>query len=176
VGPCQTLKYLVFLLFAEWLPLRLGFRDMMANARNIPKLNYSSILLTMIFSMGEPMPITHHELLGGNFLSFLLNNVEYPPDTDIDEQIPDLFLNCIISFNLQFQDSSDNPVLNALEERDVAKTFTEKILLLLNREREYRRVEVRRETTTMGLQTIPSGSSSTSRSPRTRSSSSSWIC
>jgi hypothetical protein len=60
-GPCQTLKYLVFLLFAEWLPLRLRcFRDMMANARNIPKLNYSSILLTMIFSMGEPMPITHH--------------------------------------------------------------------------------------------------------------------
>lgn len=109
-------------------------------------------------------------------MSFLLNNVEYPPDTDIDEQIPDLFLNCIISFNLQFQDSSDNPVLNALEERDVAKTFTEKILLLLNREREYRRVEVRRETTTMGLQTIPSGSSSTSRSPHTRSSSSSWIC
>jgi hypothetical protein len=60
-GPCQTLKYLVFLLFAEWLPLRVRcFRDMMANARNIPKLNYSSILLTMIFSMGEPMPITHH--------------------------------------------------------------------------------------------------------------------
>ncbi|XP_044262296.1 NCK-interacting protein with SH3 domain [Tribolium madens] len=130
---CSLDKTVVSIMLNSILPGELA-RDMMANARNIPKLNYSSILLTMIFSMGEPMPITHHELLGANFLSFLLNNIEYPPDTDIDEQIPDLFLNCVISFNLQFEDCEENPVLNALEERDVAKTFTEKILLLLNRE------------------------------------------
>lgn len=34
-------------------------RDMSSNPRNIPKLNYSCLLLTMIFSMGEQMPITH---------------------------------------------------------------------------------------------------------------------
>lgn len=34
-------------------------RDMRSNCRNEPKLNYSALLLTMIFSMGEPMPITH---------------------------------------------------------------------------------------------------------------------
>lgn len=81
------------------------------------------------------------DLLGRNFLSFLLDNIEYPPDTDIDEQIPDLFLNCIISFNLQFYDVDENPVLNVLQERDVAKTFTEKILLLLNREGKYLSIE-----------------------------------
>lgn len=74
------------------------------------------------------------DLLGVHFLNFLLINIEYPPDTDIDEQIPELFLNLILSYNLQFTSSCDNLVLRALEERDVAKTFTEKILLLLNRE------------------------------------------
>lgn len=67
-------------------------------------------------------------------MSFLFDNIEYPPDTDLDEQIPDLFLNLVISFNLQFSDESDNPVLAALEDKDVAKSFTEKILLLINRE------------------------------------------
>lgn len=32
---------------------------MKSNPRNVARLNYSSMLLTMIFSMGEPMPITH---------------------------------------------------------------------------------------------------------------------
>lgn len=75
--------------------------------------------------------------MGLNFLSFLLDNIEYPPDTDIDDQIPDLFLNCVLSYNLQFQEAGENLVLDALDQRDVAKTFTEKILLLLNRERKY---------------------------------------
>lgn len=72
--------------------------------------------------------------MGVSFLTFLLDNIEYPPDTDVDEQIPDLFLSLISSFNLQFESSAENIVLTALEKRDVAKTFTEKILLLLNRE------------------------------------------
>lgn len=77
------------------------------------------------------------DILGVPFVNFVLDNIEYPPDTDVDEQIPDLFLNLIISFNLQFS-SSDNVVMAALEQRDVAKTFTEKILLLLNREGGFR--------------------------------------
>lgn len=32
---------------------------MLTNPRNIVKLNYSALLLTMILSMGEPMPVTH---------------------------------------------------------------------------------------------------------------------
>lgn len=74
------------------------------------------------------------EYLGQDFLAFILDNIECPPDTDLDEQIPDLFLNVIVSFNLQFEDPSSNPVLTALEYRQNAKTFCEKILLLLNRE------------------------------------------
>ncbi|XP_018561929.1 NCK-interacting protein with SH3 domain isoform X2 [Anoplophora glabripennis] len=130
---CSLDKTVINIMLNSVLPGELA-RDIMTNPRNIPKLNYSSLLLTMVFSMGEPMPVTHYEFLGKRFLAFVLDNIEYPPDTDLDEQIPDLFLNLIISFNLQFTDELENPLLSALEERDVAKTFTEKILLLINRE------------------------------------------
>ncbi|XP_043470394.1 NCK-interacting protein with SH3 domain [Leptopilina heterotoma] len=114
------------------LPMEMA-RDMRANPRNVPKLNYSSLLLTMIFSMGEPMPITHLEQLGMDFIEFLFELIEEPPDTDLDDQIPDLFVNLILSYNLQFM-ASENIVLNALKGRTIAKVFTEKILFLLNRE------------------------------------------
>ncbi|CAG9865149.1 unnamed protein product [Phyllotreta striolata] len=130
---CSLDKTVITIMLNSILPGELA-RDITTNPRNIPKLNYSSLLLTMIFSMGESMPVTHNELLGKRFLSFIFDNIEYPPDTDLEEQIPDLFLNLVISFNLQFTEESENPVLAALEDRDVAKTFTEKILLLINRE------------------------------------------
>ncbi|KAL7305713.1 hypothetical protein TKK_0001967 [Trichogramma kaykai] len=129
---CSLDVVIVKIMLESILPMELA-RDMKSNARNVAKLNYSSLLLTMIFSMGEPMPITHFDQLGSEFISFLLDLIENPPDTDLDDQIPDLFINLILSYNLQFT-SSDNVVIEALKKRSVAKTFTEKILLLLNRE------------------------------------------
>lgn len=130
---CSLDGTVVNIMLNSVLPCELA-RDMMANPRNISKLNYSSLLLTMIFSMGEPMPITHLDHVGTNFLNFILNSIESPPDTDLEEQIPDLFLNLILSFNLQFVLEKDNILLQTLEKRYTAKTFTEKILLLFNRE------------------------------------------
>lgn len=74
------------------------------------------------------------EQLGVDFAQFLLNLIENPPETDVDEQIPDLFLTLLLAYNLQFEVPADNLLLKALEEQDLAKTFCEKILLLLNRE------------------------------------------
>lgn len=132
---CGLDKTILNIMLNSVLPGELA-RDMMANPTNIQKLNYSSLLLTMMFSMGEQMPITHLEFLGVHFLRFILNNIENPPRDDIEEEIQDLFLNLVISFNLQFKTNEphDNVVLRALSERDVAKIFTEKILLLFNRE------------------------------------------
>ncbi|XP_060527964.1 NCK-interacting protein with SH3 domain [Cylas formicarius] len=130
---CSLDKTVINIMLNSVLPGELA-RDMMANPRNILKLNYSSLLLTMVFSMGEAMPIINLEYIGHDFLSFVLDNIEDPPDTDLDEQIPDLFLNLVISFNLQFDDDVTNPVLVALEDKQIAKVFCEKILLLLNRE------------------------------------------
>ncbi|KAL6442654.1 hypothetical protein ACFW04_002637 [Cataglyphis niger] len=129
---CSLDSVVLTIMLNSILPMELA-RDMRSNPRNVVRLNYSSLLLTMIFSMGEPMPVTHLEQLGPDFISFLLDLIETPPDTDLEDQIPDLFINLILSYNLQFT-SSENMVLNALRERTVAKTFTEKILFLFNRE------------------------------------------
>lgn len=74
------------------------------------------------------------DLLGTSFLNFLLDMIEEPPVMDEEDQIPELFVNLILSYNLQFSIPTENVVLDAFEQRRVAKIFTEKILLLLNRE------------------------------------------
>ncbi|KAF7990249.1 hypothetical protein HCN44_000054 [Aphidius gifuensis] len=130
---CSLDKIIVTIMLNSILPMELA-RDMISNPRNVPKLNYSSLLMTMIFSMGESMPIIHIEQLGPDFISFLFDMIEEPPDTDLDDQIPDLFLNLILSYNLQFKNNDNNIVLNALKERANANTFIQKLLFLLNRE------------------------------------------
>nr|XP_053625438.1 NCK-interacting protein with SH3 domain isoform X2 [Plodia interpunctella] len=109
-------------------------RDMRDNPRAVSRLSHSALLLSMVLSMGDKLPITHFEQLGVEFAQFLLELIEDPPETDVDEQIPDLFLTLLLAYNLQFETMADNILLNALETRDNAKTFCEKILLLLNRE------------------------------------------
>lgn len=69
-----------------------------------------------------------------DFIQFLMNIVENQPDTDTTDILPDVMINLILSFNLQFDNTSENIVLEALEKIQSAKTFTEKILLLINRE------------------------------------------
>ncbi|CAK9814803.1 NCK-interacting protein with SH3 domain [Anthophora plagiata] len=129
---CSLDSVILTIMLNSVLPMELA-RDMRSNPRNVTKLNYSSLLLTMIFSMGEPMPVTHLEQLGPDFIAFILDLIENPPDMDLEDQIPDLFVNLILSYNLQFT-NTENIVLNTLKERTGAKFFTEKILLLFNRE------------------------------------------
>ncbi|XP_052757518.1 NCK-interacting protein with SH3 domain [Galleria mellonella] len=109
-------------------------RDMRDNPRAVSRLSHSALLLSMVLSMGDKLPVTHFEQLGVEFAQFLLELIEDPPETDVDEQIPDLFLTLLLAYNLQFENPVDNLLLNALETRDNAKTFCEKILLILNRE------------------------------------------
>ncbi|KAI5636319.1 NCK-interacting protein with SH3 domain [Phthorimaea operculella] len=109
-------------------------RDMRDNPRAVSRLSHSALLLSMVLSMGDKLPVTHFEQLGVEFAEFLLDLIENPPETDVDEQIPDLFLTLLLAYNLQFDNPFDNLLLNALENRDNAKTFCEKVLLLLNRE------------------------------------------
>ncbi|XP_063378241.1 NCK-interacting protein with SH3 domain [Cydia fagiglandana] len=109
-------------------------RDMRDNPRAVSRLSHSALLLSMVLSMADKLPVTHFEILGVEFAEFLLELIENPPETDVDEQIPDLFLTLLLAYNLQFDTPVDNLLLNALENRDNAKTFCEKVLLLLNRE------------------------------------------
>uniref|UniRef100_A0A8W7Q1X3 SPIN90/Ldb17 leucine-rich domain-containing protein n=1 Tax=Anopheles coluzzii TaxID=1518534 RepID=A0A8W7Q1X3_ANOCL len=72
--------------------------------------------------------------LRADFIIFLLNIIETPPESDVQEVLPDIMINLILSFNLQFDNFAENVVLEAMEQFKTAKTFTEKILLLINRE------------------------------------------
>ncbi|XP_052872723.1 NCK-interacting protein with SH3 domain [Anopheles cruzii] len=123
----------VDILLGSVLPLEL-VQDMVSNARNIEKLQELANMLIIIFSIGRRMTINQQDHLRADFVIFLLNLIETPPECDTHEVLPDTMINLILSFNLQFDNFADNVVLEAVEQFKTAKTFTEKILLLINRE------------------------------------------
>ena len=100
-----------------------------------------AILLTVIFSRGEPMPVQYsdHGALGRNFVDFVLEMIEQSALSRTDD-VSDVFIGLMLSFNLQFQPHNvgDNFFIERLAMQQGAghgaKTYTEKILLLLNRE------------------------------------------
>ncbi|XP_041771010.1 NCK-interacting protein with SH3 domain [Anopheles merus] len=123
----------VDILLGSVLPLEL-VQDMVSNPRNIEKLQELANMLIIIFSIGRRMPINQQDHLRADFIIFLLNIIETPPESDVQEVLPDIMINLILSFNLQFDNFAENVVLEAMEQFKTAKTFTEKILLLINRE------------------------------------------
>ncbi|XP_050099171.1 NCK-interacting protein with SH3 domain [Anopheles aquasalis] len=123
----------VDILLGSVLPLEL-VQDMVSNARNVEKLQELANMLIIIFSIGRRMSIHQQDHLRADFVIFLLNLIESPPDCDVRELLPDIMTNLILSFNLQFEHCGDNVVLDAMEQLKTAKTFTEKILMLINRE------------------------------------------
>ncbi|XP_035773983.1 NCK-interacting protein with SH3 domain-like [Anopheles albimanus] len=123
----------VDILLGSVLPLEL-VQDMVSNARNVEKLQELANMLIIIFSIGRRMSIHQQDHLRADFVIFLLNLIESPPDCDVREVLPDIMTNLILSFNLQFEHCGDNVVLDAMEQLKTAKTFTEKILMLINRE------------------------------------------
>ncbi|XP_019618465.1 PREDICTED: NCK-interacting protein with SH3 domain-like [Branchiostoma belcheri] len=131
-GLCGLEREVISCLVCSILPMELA-RDMQDSVEALQKLQYSALLLTMLFSTGEAIPVHHYEHLSEEFVSFLLSHVEEPPEGDIHEQVPDLFLNLILAFNLHFSDPKDNLVMKAIASSSNVRTFSEKIMLLVNR-------------------------------------------
>jgi len=124
----------ISLMLNSVLPLEL-VQTMFENPGSVCRLKHSAILLTIIFSQGEGVPVHYLEShLGTTFVDFLLNGLENPPDGEDDDSLPDVYMGLIASYNLQFKDTSSNLVLEALSKVSSAKMLTEKLLLLLNRE------------------------------------------
>lgn len=123
----------VDILLGSVLPLEI-VQDMISNSKDVEKLQELANMLIIVFSIGRRMPINQQEHLRADFVIFLLNLIENPPDTDVHSALPDIMINLILSFNLQFENFSDNVILEAMEHVQTAKTFTEKILVLINRE------------------------------------------
>ncbi|ELT89621.1 hypothetical protein CAPTEDRAFT_130967, partial [Capitella teleta] len=129
---CSLHAQIISELLGSVLPLELA-RDMLTDFQDKRKLMFSGLLLSMIFCMGEAIPIQYYEHLNESFISYLIDGIERPV-TDGDEQIPDTFLRLILSYNLHFELPEENIIMRALASRGTAKTFTEMLMLLVNRQ------------------------------------------
>lgn len=125
----------VDLLIGSVLPLEL-VQDMLMNPENLEKLSELSVMLIMIFSAGHKMPIGHFDSMKNDFVLFMLNLIENPLEDDQTEFLSDVMINLLLAFNLQFDNFAENTILEAMQQVKTSKSFTEKILLLINREGE----------------------------------------
>ncbi|XP_028262374.1 NCK-interacting protein with SH3 domain isoform X1 [Parambassis ranga] len=128
---CSLDAALISSLLNSILPMELA-RDLQTDTQEHQKMCYTALVLTMIFSMGEQVPYHHYEHLNADFVSFLLGVVEDGLPSDPTEQLPDIFLNLVLSFNLHHTAPSNNVIMQELKQKNV-KVLTEKVLLLLNR-------------------------------------------
>lgn len=129
---CNLDSAIISALVNSVLPMELA-RDMQTNTQEHQKMCYSALVLSMVFSMGEPLPYHHYEQLNPGFMEFLLDVVEEGLPSDTTEQLPDLFINVLLAFNLHLMVPVNNMIMQTLVKRPNAKILTEKILLLLNR-------------------------------------------
>lgn len=123
----------VDILISSVLPLDL-VQDMLANPENLEKLSELSVMLIMIFSAGHKMPTANFEVMKTDFVLFMLNLIENPLEDDQTEFLSDVMINLMLAFNLQFDNFGENTILEAMRDVKASKSFTEKILLLVNRE------------------------------------------
>ena len=131
---CSLDPNIVSLMLVSVLPLELA-QDMFDNDGDMEHLKHCCVLLTVLFSQGEAVPVHYKERqLGDKLVSFLLDNIESSADKDLEDDLADTFMGLLASYNLQFQSTADNIVLQCLSSASNAKIFTEKLLLLLNRE------------------------------------------
>uniref|UniRef100_A0A6Q2ZDA3 SH3 domain-containing protein n=1 Tax=Esox lucius TaxID=8010 RepID=A0A6Q2ZDA3_ESOLU len=128
---CSLDSALISILLNSILPMELA-RDLQTDTQEHKKMCYTALVLTMIFSMGEQVPYHHYEHLNSNFIQFLLDVIENGLHSDPTEQLPDLFVNIILAFNLHHTVPSSNVIMQTVIKKNV-KVFSEKILLLLNR-------------------------------------------
>ncbi|XP_047439554.1 NCK-interacting protein with SH3 domain-like isoform X2 [Mugil cephalus] len=128
---CSLDATLISTLHNSILPMELA-RDLQTDIQEHQKMCYTALVLTMIFSMGEQVPYHHYEHLNADFVQFLLGVVEDGLPSDPTEQLPDIFLNLLLSFNLHHTAPSNNVIMDELKKKNV-KILSEKVLLLLNR-------------------------------------------
>lgn len=130
---CHLDNVSVDILLGSVLPAEL-VQDMYSNSANVERLLELASMLSMIFSLGLKMPVTHEEQLDCEFIRLILRLIESPPTTDLGEVLPDVMITLLLSYNLQFEEPAENCVMDAMKAENTAKTLTEKLLMLINRE------------------------------------------
>ena len=130
---CQFGANFITQLLCTVLPTELAL-DIMRDQTDIVKLLTSSLMLTMLFCTAEPVPYHHYVQFNEAFVHYLLDTIEEPPDNDDEDQVPDAFLAILLAFNQHFKAPGHNTVLKTIISRQCHRTFSEKVLLLFNRE------------------------------------------
>jgi hypothetical protein len=129
---CGLDKEIINVFLGSILPNELG-RDIHNHLTEIEKTLYTSTVCTMMFSSGEAVPLTVYDQWSESYISFLMDTIEDPPEEDEQDQIPDAFLNIILSFNQHFTDPDTNLVMNVLKTKQDPRHFSEKFMFLINR-------------------------------------------
>jgi hypothetical protein len=130
---CGLDHVVISILLSSILPRELA-RDIRNDLNDLQKALYSSLVCVMIFSTGEQPPLELYDQWNDGFIDFLMETIENPPDVDEEDQIADSFTHLVLAFNVHFKDWSANSVMRVLSQRGTAKTFSEKLLMLVNRE------------------------------------------
>ena len=97
------------------------------------RLRSDGLMLTVILSSGEPMPVHYFDQIGRTFVDYLLDFIEDPPSRQFEVEVCDVYIGVLLAYNLQFNDISSNTMIQTLSKRANVKSFIEKILLMLNR-------------------------------------------
>ncbi|XP_074646748.1 NCK-interacting protein with SH3 domain-like isoform X2 [Tubulanus polymorphus] len=129
---CGLDVLVIDILLNSILPLELA-RDIQTDTSDLQKFCYSCVVLTVIFSTGQELPIQHYDFLNSAFIVFLLSYMENPPWSGVDEDIVDAVLPMILSYNLHFYQPSDNIVMQVLAEHGAPNELTGKVISLANR-------------------------------------------
>ncbi|XP_060558045.1 NCK-interacting protein with SH3 domain-like [Ruditapes philippinarum] len=108
--------------------------ELQQNIEDLQRSSYVLLLLCMLFCTGEPVPANLHDHLNAEFLHFVFKSMDNPVSVEHEEQVTELLVNFILAFNLHFHVPADNLVMKVIEERKTVKVFTEKLLLLFNRD------------------------------------------
>ncbi|XP_048583045.1 NCK-interacting protein with SH3 domain [Nematostella vectensis] len=92
------------------------------------------LILTMIFSTAEPVPYWLYDQLDSDFVNYVVQCVEEAPEGEDGDKIIESFVHLLLAFNQHFTDPKTNIVMNVLSELYSAKTVSEQLMLLVNRE------------------------------------------
>ena len=68
-----------------------------------------------------------------DYVLFLMEKIEDPPGEDIEDQLPDSFVNMLLAFNQHFPDPASNLVMKALRRNSNPRNLSEKLMYLVNR-------------------------------------------
>lgn len=130
---CGLEKEILSELLCSVLPTELA-KGIMNSKHDILTQCHCALLLTMIFSTGESVPFTVYDQVNDGFVDFIIDIIESAGSGEHGEEVVDALVPLILAFNQHFVDFQSNIVMRVLASRGTAKTLSEKIMLLINRE------------------------------------------